>query len=70
MGWFLWGIAFGWAVCAIYHHSQSENEKASNGAAIIFFALVIVALVISISLGITDGTLVSDRTPTPTSLGR
>lgn len=70
MGWFLWGIAFGWAVCAIYHHSQSENEKVSNGAIIIFLALSIVATIVSINLGIASGAIVSDIVPTPTLLGR
>lgn len=70
MGWFLWGIAFGWAVSSIYHYSQSENEKASNGAVIIFLALGIVATIVSINLGIASGAIVKEAIPTPTLLGR
>jgi hypothetical protein len=70
MGWLLWGIVFGWGVCAVYYHSQTENnEKAANGATIICIALIIVAVTISINLGIESGAI-PQSTPAPTSLGR
>lgn len=71
MGWFLWGIAAGWMVCAVFYHSQTEtNEKTASGAFIISLALLVMALIVSINLGIADGSIKSDLVvPTPT-LGR
>lgn len=69
MGWFLWGIAFGWGAAAIFYHSQAENDKAMNAAIIVFMALAIMALIVSINLGIADGSLPGNPTPTPL-LGR
>lgn len=68
MSWFLWGITFGWAVCSTYHYFQTDNEKVSNGAVIIFLALGIVAVIISINLGMESGTITREGlniTPTP-----
>lgn len=71
MGWFLWGITAGWVVCATYYYSQTENnEKAANGAMIIFLALAIIAVIVSINLSIASGSIKTDLTPTPTLLGR
>ena len=70
MGWFLWGIALGWAACAIYWYNQvSDAEKPANGAAVILLLLGICAVIVSIGLGVANGTIPTG-TPTPTSLGR
>ncbi len=71
MGWFLWGITFGWAVCSSYYYSQAKDvlDKAYDAALIIGFALGIIAVIVSISLGISSG-VIPAQTPTPTSLGR
>jgi cell division protein FtsW (lipid II flippase) len=69
MGWFLWGIVFGWAACAIYHCSQEHKEQAGIGAIIVFLALAIIALIVSVNLGIVSGELPSAPTATPL-LGR
>lgn len=71
MGWFLWGMALGWSACAIYHYSQSENEKIGNGATIVAGLIFFAAIVISINLGIASGAIAPGTvTPAPTSLGR
>lgn len=71
MGWFLWGIAFGWGVCAIYYYSQTENDKAAGSSTIIFLALGIIAAIVSINLGIASGSIETNPPViTPTSLGR
>lgn len=69
---FLWGIVFGWAVCATYYYQQTTyNDKAAGGAAIIFLALAAIAIVITINLGISSGAITPDGVNvTPTSLGR
>ena len=70
MGWFLWGVTFGWAVCAFYYSSQTKSEEADNGAMIIGVALGIVALIITISISVSSGAIPAQMLPTPTSLGR
>ena len=52
MDWFLWGVVFGWGLCATWYYSQIEdgNEKVAAGAGIVFVGLGIVAVIISISL--------------------
>lgn len=67
MGWFMWGVTFGWAVCAIYYYSQTDNDKAANGAVILFLALMIISVVISVSVGLNNGTF-GPPVPTPTPL--
>lgn len=68
MGWFLWGITFGWTMCAAYYYSQIKSEEASNGAVIIGLALGIVALIVSVSLGLSGGAIPHDIVPTVTPL--
>lgn len=70
MGWFLWGVVFGWLFCAVFYSSQIEDEKASKAAGIIFLALGIIAVIVSIALGVSSGSIPIQGTPTPTSLGR
>lgn len=71
MGFFLWGIALGWAACAIYHYSQNADSKVGNGAFIITVLILIAAFAVSVSLGIESGAVGGGLlTPTPTSLGR
>ena len=69
MGWFLWGVAFGWAVCAVFWYSLRDESKVSDGAWVVFIALAIIAAIVSISLGIASGAI-PHGDPTPTSLGR
>ena len=71
MGWFLWGIVVAWAGCTAYHYSQRDEdaETTSNGALIVWGVLILVAVIISISLGVESGSI-GHGTPTPTSLGR
>ena len=67
MGFFLWGVTFGWGLCALFWWSQSNEEKPASAASIIFVGLLIMAAFISINLGIASGYLPSDQaTPTPT----
>jgi 1,4-dihydroxy-2-naphthoate octaprenyltransferase len=72
MGAFLWGVVFGWAVCATYYYQQTDNnEKAAGGAVIIFLSLATIAVIFSISLGMANGTITPDGVNvTPTALGR
>ncbi len=69
MGWFLWGVLLGWGACAIYVHVQrgGDAEKTDNGAAVVFAFLFLIALLISIGLGM-EGGVIGPATPTP--LGR
>lgn len=69
MGFFLWGVMLGWLMCTLYHYSQNEDSKATSGAFVILFMILIAAAVISISLGAPNAPNV-DATSTPTSLGR
>lgn len=69
MGWFIWGITFGWLMCAIFFYSQSDHDSAVHSAAVLCIGLGIIALIISINLGIADGSLPVTPTPTPL-LGR
>ncbi len=69
MGWFLWGVTFGWAVCAAFYYSQTGDDKTTNAAAIIGVALGAIAIIMSIGLGIASGAIPHGE-PTPTLLGR
>lgn len=70
MGFFLWGVAFGWGACALYYYNLTDDsDKVVNAAAIIFVMIAIAALVISLSLGAASMPNVA-ATPTPTMLGR
>ncbi len=69
MGWFMMGIAIGWAVGGMYWYSQTDEEmKVANGASIIGVALFIIAIIVGINLGITSGAIPIEGMPTPTPL--
>lgn len=70
MGWFLWGIAFGWAICALFWFNLKENEKVMDGAIVIFLALATMTLIVSVNLGIASGAIPVEGVPAPTSVGR
>lgn len=72
MGWLLWGVLIGWAACATYHYSQNSNEKsaqdAAAGSVIIFILIGLLAITISVNLGVESGAI--KNAPTPTLQGR
>ncbi len=71
MGFFLWGVMFGWGMCSMfwYNHSNEDNKTAGS-AVIVFIGLLIMAGIISINLGISSGAIpMAGATPTPL-LGR
>lgn len=73
MGWFLWGVAFGWGVCALYYYNLDGQEqgKVGSAATILFLAFLIAAFVISIGLGVQSGAIGGNMpAPTPTYEGR
>lgn len=71
MGWFLWGVTFGWALCSLFWYSQSkEDDKTAGSATILFMGILIMAILISVNLGIASGAIPVEGAPTPTSLGR
>lgn len=72
MGFFLWGVAFGWALCALFWYSQSnEDNKTAGSAVILFMGILIMAIFVSINLGIVNGSIGSNPpTATPTTGGR
>ncbi len=55
MGFFLWGVMFGWGLCSFFWFNVEENKPA--GATIIFIGLLIMAAIISINLGIASGAI-------------
>ena len=71
MGFFLWGVMFGWGLCSMfwYNHSDEDNKTAGS-ATIVFIGLLIMAGIISINLGIASGAIPSSYDATPTPLGR
>lgn len=71
MGFFLWGVMFGWGICSLFWYNQSnEDDKTAGSATIIFIGILIMAGVISANLGIASGAIPIEGMPTPTSLGR
>ena len=71
MGWFLWGVLFGWGSCAVYYFYQNDaNDRPTIGATLISVMLFILAIMVSINLGISSGAIPVGGVPTPTSLGR
>jgi hypothetical protein len=71
VGWFIWGVVGGWSAGCLFYYSQTEDNKAAGSAAIIFLTLVVIAFIVSINLGLANGTFNTGvPTVTPTSLGR
>lgn len=70
MGFFLWGVTFGWVLCSIFWYSQVEENKPANATWIISIGLLIMAIFISINLGIASGAIPVEGAPTPTIGGR
>lgn len=72
MGFFLWGVMFGWGLCSLFWYNHSnEDDKTAGSATIIFIGLLIMAGILSINLGIASGSIPIEGISTPTpQLGR